>query len=305
MMPFTQNTHPSELEQGPQAQRDDAGLVGEQVPPAEEASTSVMHPTPRGMSEGLLSEVFREANGEDQGCSYQAKENLHLHNDQILQTVLKKEAIALIPYLLYKYWSNQPVSNIDMINHITGDYRCYFPEILDKASVFMQLLFGIDIKEIDPILHTHVLFIAAGISYDGVTRDVPGMPKSGLLIIVLCIIFMEGNCATDEAIWQVLSKMEVYPDSEHFIYGNPRRLLMEDFVWEQYLDYQQVPGSDPIVYEFKWGPRAHAETTQRRILEHWAKFSRVDPRSFGSLYEEALQEEQEANTRDNAYVIEE
>lgn len=62
---------------------------------------------------------------------------------------------------------------------------------------------------------------------------------------------------------------------------------------EQYLEYRQVPNSDPARYEFLWGPRAHAETSKMEVLKHWAQFSGSDPRSFPLLYEEALREEKE------------
>ncbi|XP_048191420.1 melanoma-associated antigen B16-like [Perognathus longimembris pacificus] len=259
----------------------------------------------RDNSDGPSGEVVRETNEEYEGCSYQEREDLYLCDDELAHMALRKEAIALVPYLLYKYWSRETVSDADMFSLIKRGHECYFPQILDKASNFMQLLFGIDMKEADPVLHTHILFIAAGITYDGVQSDVQGIPKTGLLIIVLCIVFMQGNCATEEAIWSVLNKMEVYSDKEHFLYGNPRKLVTEDFVSEQYLEYQEVPGSDPTICEFRWGPRAFAETTKMKLLEHWAKFSGVDPMDFPLLYEEALREEQEANTHDITTAIEE
>ncbi|XP_042558389.1 melanoma-associated antigen 11-like [Dipodomys spectabilis] len=304
-MPYTQRTKHPELEQVPQDQNEAAGLVGDQIPQVEEASICLMPTTRRDMSEGLQGEVVRETNEEEQRASDQAREELPLHDEKTLHSVIRKEATSLIPFLLSKYWSSQTVSHIDMLSHIRRGHRRYFPQIFEKASVLMQLLFGLDIREVDPILHKYVLYVAAGITYNGILSDVRGLPKSGMLIIILCIIFMEGNRATEDDIWHVLSNMEVYPDREHFIYGNPRKLLMEDFVWEQYLEYQQVPGSDPIIYEFMWGPRAYAETTKMKVLEHWAKFSKVDPRSFEFLYEEALQEEQGASGHAIASSVEE
>ncbi|KAM4819439.1 melanoma-associated antigen 11-like [Thomomys bottae] len=304
-MPFHRRTQPSEHEQVPQAQRVSSSLAVEQVPQAEVPSTSLLLPAAIDRSGGGLDEIFGESNEETNECNDQGTEDLCLYDDEIVHMALRKEAISLVPFLLYKYWTNETVSNVDMLSHITVGHRRYFPLILDKASLFLELLFGLDIKEVDPILHTHVLFIAAGITYDGVMSDVQGMPKTGLLIIVLCIIFMEGNCATEEAIWYVLNRMEVYSDKEHFLYGNARKLLFEDFVSEQYLEYQQVPGSDPIVCEFRWGPRACAETTKMKVLEHWAKFSGVDPMAYPSLYEEALQEEEGISTPDITSLREE
>jgi hypothetical protein len=152
----------------------------------------------------------------------------------------------------------------------------------------MQLVFGIDLKEVDPSNQSYVLVTSLGLTYDGMLSDVQGMPKTGLLIIVLGVIFMEGNHASEEVVWEMLSMMGVCAERDHYIYGNSRRLVTEDFVQEQYLEYQQVPYSNPARYEFLWGPRAYAETSKMKVLEHWAKVSGGNPRSFPSLYEEAL-----------------
>ncbi|KAM4817945.1 melanoma-associated antigen 11-like [Thomomys bottae] len=304
-MSSTQSTEPPEQQTAPQAQREAADLVDEQGPQAQEASTPLVHPTLPDLLVGLLGEIVRQSNEGHRESHHQGREELGLQDAQLLlQTALQKEALGLVRYLLQQYRLCQPVTDVDMLSRISRSHQRYFPRILRKACICLQLLFGVEMKEVDPFFHMHALVLAAGITYDGTLSHVRGMPKTGLLIIVLCIVFTEGGCATEEAIWQVLSEMQVYPDREHFIYGNPRRLLMEDFVWEQYLECQQVPRTDPVIYKFRWGPRAYAETTQQKVLEHWAKNSGIDPRAIPSLYEEALRE-QEANTHDIAFSIEE
>ena len=73
----------------------------------------------------------------------------------------------------------------------------------------------------------------------------------------------------------------------------PRRLITSDLVMEKYLEYQQVPTSDPPRYEFLWGPRAHAEVSKMKLLEFLAKIHGTNPKSFPSQYEEALRDEEE------------
>ena len=53
---------------------------------------------------------------------------------------------------------------------------------------------------------------------------------------------------------------------EHSIFGEPRELLTQVWVREGYLEYQQVPDSDPARYEFLWGPQAHAETRKQQVM---------------------------------------
>ena len=62
---------------------------------------------------------------------------------------------------------------------------------------------------------------------------------------------------------------------------------------KEYLNYRQVPNSDPLRYEFLWGPRACADTSKMKVLEVLAKFHGRVPSSFPDLYDEALREQAE------------
>ncbi|KAF7462284.1 Hypothetical predicted protein [Marmota monax] len=165
--------------------------------------------------------------------------------------------------------------------------------LLNEASECMQLVFGIDLKEVDPSSHSYVLVTTLGLTYDGMLSEVQGMPKAGLLVLILSIIFMEGNCASEEVVWEALSVMGVCAGRENFIYGDPKKLITHDWVQEEYLVYRQVPNSDPAHYEFLWGPRAHNETSKMSLLEFLAKVNGSDPRAFPVWYEEALRDEEE------------
>ncbi|XP_011832735.1 PREDICTED: melanoma-associated antigen 8-like [Mandrillus leucophaeus] len=158
-----------------------------------------------------------------------------------------------------------------MLESVIKNYKNHFPEIFSKASECMQVIFGIDVKEVDPAGHCYVLVTCLGLFYDGLLGDDQSTPKTGLLIIVLGMIVMEGSCAPEEAIWEALSVMGLYDGREHSVYWELRKLLTQDWVQENYLEYRQVPGSDPVRYEFLWGPRALAETSYVKVLEHVAR----------------------------------
>ncbi|XP_048192619.1 melanoma-associated antigen 11-like [Perognathus longimembris pacificus] len=202
------------------------------------------------------------------------------------------EVLALVPFLLFKYRRKELTSQAQMLEVITGHHE-YFSVVFRKVSERMQLIFGLDLKEVNPTNHSYILVTSLGLTYDGIMRDVQGVPKTGLLIMVLCIIFKEGNRASEDMIWEALSNMGVYPGSQHYLFGNPRNLITETFVQERYLLYRPVPNSAPLCYEFLWGPRAHLETSKMKVLGWWAKFSDCEPTCFPSLYEEALREERE------------
>lgn len=199
----------------------------------------------------------------------------------------------LVNYMLYKYQVKEVMSMNDIMTLIVREDEDRFHEILMRASERMEMVFGLDVKEVDPINHCYALFIKLGLTYDGMRNDEYSFPKTDLLILILGVVFMKGNHATEEEIWEVLNPMGIYAGMTHFMFGDPRELITDEFVREQYLEYQPIANSDPIQYEYVWGLRAKAETSKMRVLEFVAKVHGSDPTAFLSQYEEALIEEEE------------
>ncbi|GAB1302824.1 MAGE family member A9 [Apodemus speciosus] len=209
------------------------------------------------------------------------------------QVGLNGKIIDLVRFLLVKFRRMELTCKEEMILRAMRDYEEHYYVIFSKAAECMKLIFGIDMLEVDPFVHSYFLFPALGITYDGMLHGVIGVPKTGLVIIVLCVIFIEDNCASEEAFWNAMNILGMYAGVDHFIFGEPRSLITEDFVEEGYVEYRQVPNSLPPRFEFLWGPRAYAETTKMKILEFYASIVRQDPRSYPEKYAEALREEQE------------
>ncbi|XP_008562705.1 PREDICTED: melanoma-associated antigen B10-like [Galeopterus variegatus] len=206
---------------------------------------------------------------------------------------VENKAPMLVCYLLYKYQNKQPITKADMLRNVIQTDMNHFPEILKRASKDLELLFGLDLKEVNPNRNLYVLINKLKLSCNARVNDNTGLPNTGLLMTVLAVIFSKGNCATEKYVWKVLNMMGVYDGEEHFICGEPRKLLTVDWVKEKYLEYRQVPNSDPPRYQFLWGPRAYDETSKMKVLEFWAKIHQTVPSDFPPLYAEALRDEEE------------
>ncbi|XP_047620585.1 LOW QUALITY PROTEIN: melanoma-associated antigen 10-like [Phacochoerus africanus] len=200
----------------------------------------------------------------------------------------------LVEFLLLKYCANEPITKAEMLNVVPGDAQGRFPDVLSRASECLLLVFGLDLKEVDPGEHTYALAPTLGLTWDGVLSGQElSLPKTGLLVVVLVVISLQGDRAPEEVIWETLGVMGVCAGMVHCIYGEPRALLTQVCVQEGYLEYRQVPHSDPARYEFLWGPRAHAETSRLKILEHLLRVNGRVPRSCRFLAEQAVREEEE------------
>nr|XP_020007989.1 melanoma-associated antigen B5-like [Castor canadensis] len=207
--------------------------------------------------------------------------------------LVAKKVTLLEQFLLYKYNIKQLTTKEDMLKVISKKYKNEFAEIFRRASEHLAALFAVEVREVDSSRHSYKLVSKMKLPNNGRIRAGRGLPKTGLLMNVLGMIFMKGNCASEEDIWKYLKLMRVYPGKKHYIYGEPRKLITQDLVRLKYLEYRQVRGSDPPRYEFLWGPQAHAETSKMKVLEFLVRVNKTAPSYFSSFYEEALKDEKE------------
>lgn len=199
----------------------------------------------------------------------------------------------LVQFLMQMYKMKKPIKKADMLKVVHKKYKNRFFEILSRASFSIEVVFGVDLKEVDGMKNFYDLVSKMDLPNNGRVTSSRGFPKTSLLMTILGVIFMKGNCATEQKIWEFLNKMKIYPGKRHFIFGEPKKLITQYFVKLKYLEYRQVSGSDPPCFEFLWGPRAYAETSKMKVLQFFAKINQTIPSAFTPWYEEALQDEEE------------
>ncbi|XP_053434959.1 melanoma-associated antigen B3-like [Nycticebus coucang] len=205
---------------------------------------------------------------------------------------LRNITSVLVHFLMHMHKMKKPVTKAEMLKLMKKKYKGHFPEILKRATFTIEIVFGVDLKEVDSAKESYVLVSKMDLPNNGTVTRGKGYPKTGLLMNLLGLIFLKGNRATEEDIWEFLNKMRVFAGQKHFIFGEPKKLITQ-LVKLKYLECRQIPNSDPARYEFLWGPRALAETSKMRVLEYWAMVNHRDPRTFHSWYEEALRDEEE------------
>ncbi|XP_038171635.1 melanoma-associated antigen B4-like [Arvicola amphibius] len=207
--------------------------------------------------------------------------------------LLSRKAGMLVEYMLCKYKVQQPMKRGEMLKVISKRFKEHFPEILKKASYRLDMVFGIEMKEVQPNGQSYMLVSKLDFEDDGSTSNELGVPNRGILIPLLSVIYLNGYCAPEEEVWHFLNMLGVYDGVPHLIFGDVRKLITEDLVQEKYLVYRQVPNSDPPSYEFLWGPRAYAGTSKMKVMDFLAKISETIPEDYSSRYEQALIEEEE------------
>ncbi|XP_028609976.1 melanoma-associated antigen C1 [Grammomys surdaster] len=213
--------------------------------------------------------------------------------DSLLNAVIQEKATDLVFLFIYKYRMKEPITLTEINEVVTNEYENHFPVIFIEASKCLEMTFGIDIKESDLVSSAYVFVNSLNLTYEDMLSDSDRLPRNAFLIVILGVIFIEGNCASEERIWEFLKLVGVYDGEEHFICGDPREFLTIHLVQQNYLEYREVLNSQPQCFEFLWGPRAYAETTKMKVLEFLAKMNGCDPSDFSVWYEEALRDEEE------------
>ncbi|XP_043753440.1 melanoma-associated antigen 10-like [Cervus elaphus] len=209
------------------------------------------------------------------------------------QEALNKMVADMVKFLLRKYRAKEPTSYAELLNTVLRDNQDLYPVVFCQAIECILLVFGVDVKEVDPRKHIYITVPNLGLTCDAVQRGGQGLPKAGLLVVVLSLILQNRDHIPEEEIWEALNKIGLYVGREHSIFGEPRELLTQVWVREGYLKYRQVSDSDPARYEFLWGPRAFLETSKEKFMEYLLRVSRRAFRSFPLPSAEAVMEEEE------------
>ncbi|XP_041495446.1 melanoma-associated antigen B2-like [Microtus oregoni] len=204
---------------------------------------------------------------------------------------LLRKGRLLMQFILQKFKVKESFTRGDMLMVINKKHKEHFPEIMRRIVVHLDIVFGLELKEVDSSPQSFMLVGKLGLSTEGRLSSRMGLPKTGLLMTLLAMIFATGNSATEEDVWEYLKIVGVFPGQNHPIFEEPRKFITKDLVQENYLSYSKIIGSDPPCFEFRWGPRACREVTKMQVLWVVARMHDTIPASFPYLFEEALIDE--------------
>ncbi|XP_012372912.1 melanoma-associated antigen 8-like [Octodon degus] len=186
----------------------------------------------------------------------------------------------IVRYLLQKYQNKEQITMEEVVHMVDHDSPGDFPVSFSEICECMHMGFGIIIKEVDSTAHTYELVSTLGLTFSGILDDTAQIiRKADLLILVLSLIFLKGNRVSEEHLKEILRHRKILAERSHVAVEDAWKFISYDLVQAEYLVYQQIPNSDPAQYEFLWGPRALAETTKMKVLEHAIMLDEKGPRA--------------------------
>eukprot|EP00069_Balaena_mysticetus_P004735 bmy_17502T0 len=112
----------------------------------------------------------------------------------------------------------------------------YFPEIFRRTSKYTKLIFGINVKETNPRSYSYALVSKLDMTSKESLIGGREVRKTGLLMPLLGLIFMNGTYATEEEILGFLKSVGVYARRRHLTWGEAKKLTTRDLMQGKYLE---------------------------------------------------------------------
>lgn len=207
--------------------------------------------------------------------------------EKLTPAQVDQKTAEVVQYFLVKDQKKIPIRRADLVKHVVKEYRNIYPEIMKRAARTFDQVFGLKLVEIDTKNHMYILINKLETAEGASPIKSPSNPKTGLLFVILSVIFMKGGVVRDNLIWNTLKKLRVDPGERHDDFGDVKRLVTDEFVRQRYLEYVRIPHTEPIEYEFRWGQRAEVEVSKAKILEFMGQIHEQDPQSWTQQYREA------------------
>ncbi|XP_041092989.1 necdin-like 2 isoform X1 [Polyodon spathula] len=149
-----------------------------------------------------------------------------------------RKMAEVVQFILIKDQKKVPIKRADIVKHVVKEYKNIYNEIMKRVSKTFEQVFGLKLVEIDVKHHCYILINKLEHVEDD-NLSLGGSPKTGLLLVILGIIFMRGGVVKE-------CKYNVPGHSFVFLARNPKLYKHIHYV------------------EFKWA--ALKETHKRCLL---------------------------------------
>ena len=91
---------------------------------------------------------------------------------------LARKARILVEFLLEKYTKKEPITQNALMKIVSRKYRQHFPEILSTACERLELVFGLEMKEVDRSRNIYTLISKVNLGGNDCLSGEWGLPMS-------------------------------------------------------------------------------------------------------------------------------
>ena len=78
-------------------------------------------------------------------------------------------------FLFLKYQAKELTSQVEMLKKVLRDNQEHFPVVFSQASQCLQLVCGVEVKEVEPREHIYIMIPTVGLTYDMMLNSGQGL----------------------------------------------------------------------------------------------------------------------------------
>uniref|UniRef100_A0A8C1M2A3 Necdin-like 2 n=3 Tax=Cyprinus carpio TaxID=7962 RepID=A0A8C1M2A3_CYPCA len=233
------------------------------------------------------SQVCLDEDDEDAHFSQITSSQVQRAREHFTPVQIDRKVAEVVQFILIKDQKKIPIRRADIGKHVIKEYKGIYTEIMNRVCRTFEQVFGLQLVEIDPKNHIYILINKLEPIHGEPVSMRPGNPKTGLLFVILSVIFMKGGVIKENLVWNTLKKLRVDPGEKHDEFGDVKKVVTDEFVRQKYLEYVKIPHTEPVEYEFRWGLRAEKEVSKLKLLEFVGELFGQDPQSWTQQFREA------------------
>lgn len=154
-------------------------------------------------------------------------------------------AIKMYIYILNFSTNKIPIKKSEMIKNVLDKQDRLFIPVMEKTRHDLKQIIGYDCIEVPDKKPKQFIVISVIPNYT-LSMEPAGnneMPQAIVLFIVLSFIFMKGGKVKEIILWQYILKqlgIEDEEDSNHYFFGDVKKLINEVFIKQLYLSRDKV-----------------------------------------------------------------
>lgn len=207
---------------------------------------------------------------------------------------LNRKVDELVQYLLVMDQKKLPIKKLDINKTVLKEHSKAHGAILKRAAAQLSGVFGIEVVELqDKLKGTYILINKLDTAnHLAETWSEVDDAKTGLLMMVLSIVFMSGNVVQDGDLWHSLRSLGIDSDMPHETFGDVKKLVMQEFTRQAYLECSRLQNSEQPIFEVRWGQRAKLETCKKKVLKFVCLLYDMEPEQWAAQFQDMTDEEQ-------------
>ncbi|KAL7865065.1 hypothetical protein AOLI_G00164850 [Acnodon oligacanthus] len=141
-----------------------------------------------------------------------------------------RKVAEVVQFILIKDQKKIPIRRADIAKHVIKEYKALYQDIMKRADRTFEQVFGLKLVEIDSKNHIYILVNKLQPVPGEPISMCPGNPKTGLLFVILSIIFMKGGTVKENVVWNTLKKLRVDVGEKHEDFGDVKKVIIDEFV---------------------------------------------------------------------------